>query len=259
MDLLEENNSESHGSRHFWELAKVKFLLKITAQYLNDSENIIDIGCGDCFIVSEFARRYPSRNFAAVDQALTQEAASQIAARLAHDQLPVRIFNSPDELWSKFNADTVFMFDVLEHIKDDAEYLKKLIARQEFAAGGLLCLTVPAYQQLFSAHDRFLKHFRRYSRKQLQKVATNAGFEIIESGYFFFSLLPLRYLQKTIEKFKQPEDSLKGVGKVSGHDWLNALAGKILMLDACCGYLFKKINIQMPGLSCYLICRKPLS
>lgn len=82
----------------------------------------------------------------------------------------------------------VGLFDVLEHIADDAATLRRLKA--QMVANGRLYLTVPAHRLLWSAEDAAAGHQRRYSLAQLQRLLVRCGFRIEYSSYFF-SFLPL--------------------------------------------------------------------
>lgn len=83
------------------------------------------------------------------------------------------------------------MFDVLEHIEDDHQFLKKLnIACSEDAH---VYITVPAFHVLWSNEDEDAGHFRRYTLKRLAAVLDNCGFKVVYSSYLF-SFLPLPIL-----------------------------------------------------------------
>ncbi len=84
-------------------------------------------------------------------------------------------------------ADCVTMLDVLEHLPDDARALSEV--ERILKPGGVLLLSVPAYQHLWSAHDEALHHFRRYERAQLRQVLRGAGLKI-EKLSFAMSLMP---------------------------------------------------------------------
>ena len=61
--------------------------------------------------------------------------------------------------------DTVVCLNVLEHVEDDREALRRLHA--SLAPGGRLLLLVPAHQRLYGAIDRAIHHYRRYERPGL--------------------------------------------------------------------------------------------
>ena len=58
-------------------------------------------------------------------------------------------------------CDLILLMDVLEHVDDDVGLLRSaLVAAAEHA---YVLISVPAFQRLFSAHDRFLEHKRLYA------------------------------------------------------------------------------------------------
>lgn len=78
--------------------------------------------------------------------------------------------------------------DVLEHVADDAAALREF--HRILEPGGVLALMVPAYQWLFSDHDRRACHFRRYSARSLATAAVAAGFAVEQVTYFHSFLVP---------------------------------------------------------------------
>lgn len=79
------------------------------------------------------------------------------------------------------SVDFVYSLNVLEHIADDARTLRSL--QECLAPGGRLYLYVPAFPILFSALDRAVGHVRRYTRADLQRRLSAAGFFVESSGY----------------------------------------------------------------------------
>ncbi len=69
--------------------------------------------------------------------------------------------------------DTVLYIDVLEHIADDADEMRRASARLRH--GGRCVVLSPAHQWLFSEFDAALGHHRRYSRKSLKAAAGGAA------------------------------------------------------------------------------------
>lgn len=85
----------------------------------------------------------------------------------------------------------VGLFDVLEHVEDDTEFLRAL--RSTMKPGGRLYVTTPAYQALWSLDDESAGHHRRYSTGSLSDRLEQAGFTVEYLTYFFW-LLPLPIL-----------------------------------------------------------------
>ena len=86
------------------------------------------------------------------------------------------------------------VFDVVEHIEDDVAFLKHLHDLLE--PGGMLYLTVPAYNFLWSDADDYAGHFRRYSCKSLEKLcfATKLDVQFL-TGIFAWLIAPLSLLR----------------------------------------------------------------
>ncbi|MFH2062097.1 MAG: class I SAM-dependent methyltransferase, partial [Candidatus Beckwithbacteria bacterium] len=103
--------------------------------------------------------------------------------------------------------DLVTSLDVLEHIKDDKSLLIEM--RRVLKPQGIILITVPAYQWLFSYWDKMLKHFRRYEKMDLVRLGNKAGLKLIFiSFYSSFFLLPavLVRLLKTKNKDQRISD-----------------------------------------------------
>ena len=88
------------------------------------------------------------------------------------------------------------VFDVVEHIENELEFLTNL--NKKLVPGGHLYLTVPAFQSLWSAKDIHEGHFRRYTINTISRNLQACGFEINYASYFFaFLALPI-FLMKAI-------------------------------------------------------------
>jgi SAM-dependent methyltransferase len=81
----------------------------------------------------------------------------------------------------------VGMFDVLEHIDDDANFLRRL--RRLMPAGGRFYCAVPAYSWLWSVEDTAAGHVRRYRLGELSRTVTAAGFTVEHATYYFAPLV----------------------------------------------------------------------
>lgn len=74
------------------------------------------------------------------------------------------------------------LFDVAEHVEDDTQLLSALSGA--LTKNGVLVITVPAFQFLWSEHDVAHQHFRRYNKHSLSKVLADTGYEIIAISYW---------------------------------------------------------------------------
>jgi SAM-dependent methyltransferase len=94
------------------------------------------------------------------------------------------------------SIEAIGVFDVLEHIEDPIPML------QEFARVlgkcGLLFISVPAHQFLFSEYDSSIGHYRRYSVSELESSLAAADFELVKARYLFSFLVPLAWLLRVL-------------------------------------------------------------
>lgn len=254
MDLIEYQHSKN-DNRHPWEWARFEVIRHfIKKHYISNAQAVVlDVGCGDTFVLNQLQKQMPQAQYYAIDTAFTEDIINEF------QQEGISLLDNIDALNQKIDkADLVFLMDVIEHIEDDESFLKNLVSKEYIDDDTLFIITVPAYQSLFSEHDVFLKHFRRYSRKALTNTLENAGFEIIENGYFFSSLLAPRLFSLAKEKLIGKSKSL-GLAGWKGSKKQSKLVKDILYLDFKITNLMHRIGLKLPGLSTYAICRKSVS
>lgn len=101
------------------------------------------------------------------------------------------VCSSPDELAYASNSfDLIVAGDFLQSVSDDRAALRELL--RVLKAGGQLCLTVPAYEFLWSEEDERQGHFRRYRTSEVRRKLTTSGFEVERASYFVTApFLPL--------------------------------------------------------------------
>lgn len=87
------------------------------------------------------------------------------------------------------NIDTVVFVNVLEHIEDDADLLKKFCAGLK--PGSRILTFSPAFKLLYAHIDATAGHYRRYTKKEIRQKLESSGLEVIYIRYFnilgFFS------------------------------------------------------------------------
>jgi SAM-dependent methyltransferase len=122
------------------------------------------------------------------------------------------------------------MFDVLEHIDDDAGTLLHLFDRLE--PGGILVLTVPAHPFLFDEMDEIAHHRRRYTRKQLGSKLRAAGFAVRRLAHFMAPLVPLVTLRWMARALPGRRSAMsRRAGELQVRPGLNRLMRTLLRLE----------------------------
>ncbi len=256
MDITELKRISDKASfnRHPWETARVAAIHFLLRKQRQTFRHILDVGSGDAFVLRTLASGNLARTYTAVDTAYSPAIISQ----LSELENSINIQYMQQLPTSNTNADGVLVLDVLEHCEQDAPVLAGAIDPTLTGDDAVILITVPAYQSLFSQHDKLLGHHRRYSRKRLKRLAQSEGLTIIKSGYFFFSLIPPRLFQKLFEalgwrKAKTSIDNWNGSNTVS------RIISSILWADFRICHALSSIGIHLPGLSCYCLCKKSRS
>lgn len=250
MDLKERTTSAT--ARHPWEIARAKALGRIleTLQFQKPIR-VLDLGCGDGYAAHELFCRIPHEMLVGCDNALNENERRELAATY-----PGMLFVANlDELELK-QFDFLLLLDVLEHLDDDAALLDELVS-DHLGDGAYALITVPAFAELTSAHDRFLGHRRRYARSELITVIENCGLVPLQNGYLFGSLLPVRLLLATMEKlFPSIVPEPRGVGKWSHGKYFSELVKLLLTLDNNLLLALSDRGWRIPGLTIWTLAQK---
>lgn len=255
MDLIEKNDDVNN--RHPWEQARLKIIFDIFSKYYNSGEiTILDIGCGDIYIAEQIIEKYNIKNYVAVDAAFDTEKIETYLHKLKQKEIE-NIFVCKDiSEVKKFNInkfDYIFLFDVIEHIENDNIFMSELLNYSFVTRNTTIFITVPAYNYLFTSHDKFLKHYRRYNDGMITQLAEDSKLEIINRGNFFALLIIPRLLKKLKEKIIRPNNNNIGIGSWKSKKLIDAIIIFILHTDF---KLLNRIGLNIPGLSKFFVCKK---
>lgn len=89
----------------------------------------------------------------------------------------------------------IIAMDILEHLETDANGIRELY--RALKEGGILIVTVPAFQFLWGIQDFVTGHKRRYSRKEITSKLGCEKFEVSRSFYFnFFLFFPILFARR---------------------------------------------------------------
>lgn len=107
----------------------------------------------------------------------------------------------------------VLMMDLLEHIEHDDQFLKQLILKTQ--GKNYFFITVPSFMSLWSYHDVYLLHFRRYTLKSISELISNSGIKINARYYLYFALFPIAwFIRKVLRKNKKEGSDLNQPGNI---------------------------------------------
>ena len=200
MDVKEELLLGEKIGEHWYYVSKGRAVLKFLGSIRPGS--LIDVGAGSG-IFSRLLLDHGWRESVCVDPAYPEEYTD------IHHGKPIRFVHAI----ANMRADLVLMMDVCEHVDDDFGLIRHYASMVEDETYFLI--TVPAFQFLFSGHDVFLEHRRRYTVSSLVRCVEGAGLEVINSSYFFATVFPIALVQRLIEKalvglrVQQPKSGLR--------------------------------------------------
>ena len=231
MDLIEQ---KENINRHPWELSRTDSLIKEIKKY-HKGGTILDIGCGDSYFDYQLLK---------TDIDITKLYGIDIYLKKKIDINRYYAVNDYSKLKDKkFN--TIIMFDVLEHVPDDYEFLNNTVSKY-LKNNGRVIMTIPAHQFLFSKHDEFLKHYRRYNKKMIRKLCKKTNYKIVNYHYFYFSLFIFRLL------FRNKGNEVNN-WKHKENEFITRFIRSILNIDYnICKFMNKFSN----GLSLFVVLKK---
>ena len=166
---------------------------------------LLEIGPGAATLLIEFAQRGFSCE--ALEASGEARALAAQLLRLTGQDIPLHEVASAG--W-RGSFDTIFAFDVLEHIEDDVSALAQWHAWLK--PGGSLLLSVPARMALWTAGDEWAGHYRRYEREALTTMLARSGFSLERFECYGFPLTNLtervsaRSYRKTMRRSDSGDD-----------------------------------------------------
>jgi len=206
---------------HWWFAGRRLILANLLkSRRLSAKSSILEVGCGTGANIP-MLRSFGS--VAAVE--LDSFAREQVRVGM---NIEVASGSLPDELpYADRKFDVICLFDVLEHVERDQEAL--FVLHERLAPGGVLIITVPAYQWLYSSHDVQHHHYRRYTARQLRAMAKAAGLRPARVGYYNTVLFPLALIGRLAEKLlgqHRTDDSALPAS------WINRLLYRAFAIEA---------------------------
>ncbi len=158
-----------------------RYIASLFSRYITADDHVIDFGAG-IGTISTLVNHYKKFDLTCVE--------------IDADQINIlesKGFKTISSILNyKGQADVVYSSNVLEHIKDDLTVLTEI--REKLKIGGHVVFWVPAFEILWTPMDDRVEHYRRYTKKTISLVFTEAGFDVEDVYYqdsigFFLSLI----------------------------------------------------------------------
>jgi SAM-dependent methyltransferase len=185
MDLKEQDILGDRIGSHWYYRAKAAAMQRLLAG--RPVRRVLDVGAG----VGFFARLLLEQGAEAavcVDPAYDRQRQEQ------HCGKPIEFVHAI----TSSDADTVLLMDVLEHVDDDVGLLAEYAALAP--PGARFLISVPAFQFMWSGHDVFLEHRRRYTLAGLEGVVRAAGLRPVVGCYYYGVALPIAAVLRLSER-----------------------------------------------------------
>jgi hypothetical protein len=229
MDLKEI--SLVNPDKHWYYLAKSYALNRKFSKYSLNAKEIGDIGAGDGFFIKNLPIDKANSNLFCIDTGYLKD-------KHQNNISYVREYNKAD-------LEALLFIDVLEHVRNDVVLLMDYVSKSK--SGSYFYVSVPAFQTLWSGHDVFLGHVKRYTLKDIVSTVEKAGINVVEAQYIFSFIFPIVWLKRKI-KFRREiviRSHLKEVG------WIFNYGLKMLCLLEHRFFINKFF-----GLSCLVVGKK---
>jgi hypothetical protein len=239
VDVKEQDVLGPLIGRHWYYAAKGNALLQFLAG--RTAHEVLDIGAGDGFFSRRLLEAGVCRRAICVDTAYQAERSELHCGR------PIAFVRST----GRTTQDLVLMMDVIEHVEDDVAFVRAYV--DSMPRDAVVLVTVPAFQALWSGHDVFLEHKRRYTMAGLRRTLEKAGLEVTRCRYFFSALLPAIAAMRLWGRIRLSSGRFTPRSDLRVHaPWSNAL---LLALHEVERHTLFRVN-RLAGLTIFCLARK---
>ncbi len=237
MDLKEEKAINGDPADHWYYISKGRAIKSLLGR--RPIKKLLDVGAGSGVFSKMLTAEGRAHHATCVDLAYEAEF---VGDRRTDTIDYVRSVETVD-------ADTVLMIDVIEHVDDDVALMRDYVERA--APGTRFLISVPAFQFLWSSHDEFLDHRRRYNLASLRRSVESAGLQPVQMRYFFGLLFPAAAAMRLVDN-KTDTDSAESQLK-SAPGWLNASLVAVHDLERMALFPFNRLA----GVTAFCLAEKP--
>jgi len=184
---------------YWWFVARRELVGELVRKHrrrLPASPRILDVGCGGGAGLATFGQVGEAMGLDCSEEALRLSRSRGDFALICGraERLPL----------ATDSMDLVTALDVLEHVPEHESATGEMA--RVCKPGGLVIVTVPAYQALWSEHDEALNHVRRYRAGEVRRLLERAGLRIVTLSYCITMLFPVIFAFRTAQRLLRPPD-----------------------------------------------------
>lgn len=230
MNIAEYKEMSEREDSYWWHTGRMNIVDKQLQRIAQNKKKlrILNIGCGTGGTIPTLEKYGSVTNVDISAEALRFLKIKGYTGKLIKDHLLP--FKDGD-------FDVVVALDVLEHINQDRLSLDEW--NRVLKKNGVLVVTVPAYEFLWSGHDTSLHHQRRYTRNRLDWDLQKSAFRKLKNSYMitfsFFLVVGFRMLYKVAGRKMTENTSYVNIPR-----FVNNLFDKLLRIE---GSVLRYINL----------------
>ncbi len=240
MDIKEESILGNKIQSHWYYISKGRAMRALLGSNLSVNE-VLDVGAGSGIFSKQLIDNNICQSSVCVDPAYVEEREE------IYKDKSIRFVRSLE----KTTQNLIIMMDVLEHVPNDVALLKQYT--ESMPKGGKVFITVPAFQFVWSGHDVFLEHYRRYTIKSLEKAVRDAGLTPMKSRYFFATKFPIVAVIRWFKNYLFNHGKIEGKSELRIYpEWFNKTLIFVHDLERIVFYPFNGFF----GLSVVMLCEK---
>jgi len=201
---------------------------------------ILDVGAGSAVFSRHLLRHSQAAGAWCVDVSYAHDDDAREAGKPLHyrrDLTPV-------------DVSLALLMDVLEHVDDDVGLLRQCVG--VVPRGTRFLISVPAFQLLWSGHDEFLEHKRRYTLGQIVEVVERGGLVVERGAYYFGLVFPLALASRVAGRWLSPRDAVPRSQLKKHNSFVNAALSVV-----CRAELPLLAFNRLAGLTAFCVARAP--
>jgi SAM-dependent methyltransferase len=231
---------------HWWYVGMRCMVTTLLDKYLPEAPglDVLDAGCGTGGMMLALSRYGCVTGIDAAGLAIGYCRQRGLSRAFLASVVDLPFYDSSFDLVTSFEV--LYHIDVADDVQALAEFCRVL------RPGGTLYLRLPAFDWLYSDHDKIVHTRHRYTAGEVRKKVAQAGFRVLRLSYANALLFPLavatRFLQRLSRRGKPPASDVQATSPL-----MNRALLSILTLES----RFLRVVDMPAGLSVLCIAQKP--